>query len=419
LFCRSPIADRRSPIADPRPVDNLTHSLVGLALSEVALRDTAARPERRLFLAVGLIASNAPDFDLLYTGATPAPLGYLLHHRGHTHTIPGLIVLGLLITFACWLVPTVRRLSDGHRVRLLLLIYASVFVHLLLDAFNSYGIHPFYPLDARWYYGDAIFIFEPWVWLLLGVVAAWNLESRIARFAIATVLTLLPITLVVLGIVSARALATLAVAGVALAWAVRHMSRRTRAIAALAATALAFAGMFGLSRMAGVAARSALEPERRGELVDVILTPNPASVLCWAMIAVQKDEPAGEFVLRRGTLSLNPAWQPPTGCASFRFVRAHQPPRTVAERVAWSDEVREPLQRLRDLGQRDCWVRAWLQFGRAPVIRNGKIFDLRFDSGSGEDFTAMTLRPDHDAATCPPHVTDWAMPRADLLVPSR
>jgi inner membrane protein len=398
-------------------VDNLTHSLIGLALSEVALRDMAARTERRLFVAVGLIASNSPDFDLVYTGVTPAPLGYLLHHRGHTHTIPGLIVLGLLIAIACWLLPTVRRLLYGDHVRLLLLIYASLFVHLLVDAFNSYGIHPFYPFDARWYYGDAVFIFEPWVWLLLGVAAAWNLESRVARFAIATVVTLLPITLTSLGIVSGRALATLAVAGVALAWGMRHMPPRTRATAALAATAVAFGGMFGLSRVAGAAARTVLEPDRRGELVDVILTPNPASVLCWAMIAVQKDASAGEFVLRRGTLSLNPAWQPPTGCASFRFVSSQQTAPSGAERVAWSDEVREPLERLRDLGQRDCWVRAWLQFGRAPVLRDGKIFDLRFDTAAGENFTAMTLRPDYDAASCPPHVTHWAMPRADLLAP--
>ena len=55
---------------------------MGAALAELALRDAPSRAERRLFLATAVIASNFPDLDLLYTGVTPEPLGYLLHHRG-------------------------------------------------------------------------------------------------------------------------------------------------------------------------------------------------------------------------------------------------------------------------------------------------------------------------------------------------
>ena len=52
----------------------------------------ALPPERRLFYAAGIVAANLPDLDLFYTAVTPAPLGYLLHHRGHTHTLVGLVV---------------------------------------------------------------------------------------------------------------------------------------------------------------------------------------------------------------------------------------------------------------------------------------------------------------------------------------
>ena len=41
--------------------------------------------------------------------------------------------------------------------------------HIVADAWNSYGVHPFWPFDNHWYYGDAINIYEPWLWVILGV----------------------------------------------------------------------------------------------------------------------------------------------------------------------------------------------------------------------------------------------------------
>ena len=77
--------------------------------------------------------------------------------------------------------------------------------------------------------------------------------------------------------------------------------------------------------------------------------------------------------------------------------------------------MRQPLEGLRQLASRDCWVRAWLQFGRAPLVREGVILDVRFQAGRLDNFTAMKLRPGPESAACPPNMTHWAMPRADLL----
>ena len=164
-------------------MDKITQSLVGVALSETAVRESATPAQRRLFLAAGIVSSNLPDLDLLYVGLTPPPLGYLLHHRGHTHTLVGLVVQGLLGWMLCRLAPAVRRLAAGDRARLFALIVVGLLGHLLLDTTNSYGVHPFYPFDRRWYYGDAVFIFEPWLWLLVGLAAAWNARSLLARTA--------------------------------------------------------------------------------------------------------------------------------------------------------------------------------------------------------------------------------------------
>ena len=398
-------------------MDNLTHSLVGAALAQATLRDGATMPQRRLFLAAGVLAANLPDIDLMYVGITTPPLGYLLHHRGHTHTIVGLITQGLLMALVCRLVPPVRRLVAGDRARVGGLIAAGLLSHILLDAGNSYGVHPFHPVDARWYYGDAVFILEPWLWVFLGVPVAWNAAGRLTRLSLLAVVALLPVTLARVGVILGATVAVLVLTGIVLAWCARPLSSRARAAVALALSTVFVTGLFGLSAVARERTRALVEPRVRGEIVDVVLSPNPADPLCWMAIAVEKHEAAGEYVFHRGTLSLAPDWRPPTDCASHRFTRGSAE-RAGGARPAWDDPIREPLDRLRSLSERDCRVRAWLQFGRAPAFRDGQIVDLRFDDGTGRNFTAMKLRPDAQPAGCPPFLTSWAMPRADLLSPA-
>jgi hypothetical protein len=135
------------------------------------------------------------------------------------------------------------------------------------------------------------------------------------------------------------------------------------------------------------------------------------------VIVVERDE--HEYALHRGTLSLLPAWQPPTACASHRRPGLGENRWSGGNRLVWSEEVRLPIEGLRQLASRDCWVKAWLQFGRAPLVREGTILDLRFQDGRRENFTAMKLRAGAEAATCPANMTHWAMPRADLLEAAR
>ena len=94
-------------------MDNMTHSLVGLALGELVDRALPApadpsrgRLRRRLLLATGLLASNFPDLDLVLTPLLPAPLGYLIHHRGHTHTLLYALPQVALLLALLWLLPS-------------------------------------------------------------------------------------------------------------------------------------------------------------------------------------------------------------------------------------------------------------------------------------------------------------------------
>ena len=385
---------------------------MGIALADLSMGGRATKAQRPLLVGAGIIAANLPDIDLAYSRITPPPIGYLLHHRGHTHTVVGLIALMLVLVCAYWFFPSVRKMRLIGRLRFWLLIAIALASHLALDALNSYGVHPFYPFDNTWYFGDSLFILEPSLWLVLGVAVAWNGRTRATRLAAALPISILLCTLVSTGEIPLESVAVLAIGGVVFAWITFRVSPPTRAAAALAMFALIVGGFSGTSRFARRGAVDALAPELRGQLVDVILTPNAASPLCWAVIAIELREADGEYVLWRGTLSVMPAWRAPSDCASQQF-RGPRDARIVGHgRFALRDATHQPLQRLRTLAEEDCWVRAWLRFGRAPVIDRGSLFDLRFADRPGREFSHMRLAPREG---CPANIPNWTMPRTDLL----
>jgi inner membrane protein len=390
-------------------VDNITHSLVGVALADLAMGRRAAKGQRPLFVGAGIVAANLPDIDIVYSWITPAPLGYLLHHRGHTHTVAGLAVLAVAMMAAYWRFPSIRKLRLAGRMRFWLLIAIALASHLALDSLNSYGIHPFYPFDNRWYFGDAVFILEPWFWLILGVAVAWNGHSRRARVAAALVMLGVVVAAGVAGVVPPAAIVALATIGGTFALIALRLSPYTRTAAAVIMCAAIVAGFMATSRVAREEVLDALAAELHGEVVDVVLTPNPSSPLCWETIAIEQRQT--EYVLWRATLSLMPARKAPTACASYQLDGPRSARMIGNGRLALRDEIHQPLARLRALAARDCWARAWLRFGRVPVIEGDALIDLRFSERPGREFTYMRV----EREGCPPNVPSWGMPRADLL----
>ncbi len=256
-------------------MDNITHSLVGVALADLAIGRTS-KAQRSLFVGAGIIAANLPDIDLAYAAITPSPLGYLLHHRGHTHTVLGLAGLAVALLLAYWFFPAVRKMRFSGRLRFWLLIAIALASHLALDALNSYGVHPFYPVDNTWYFGDAVFILEPWLWLSSGLrphgMAGAVPHDSLSRSPWRCCLPLRRGCAIPL-----EAVGLLAVAGGMFAWAASGLSPRARAAWGLAICVVIIGSFIGASRVARRAAVDALHPVLRGPVTDVILTPNPAS----------------------------------------------------------------------------------------------------------------------------------------------
>jgi inner membrane protein len=100
----------------------------------------------------------------------------LAFRRGWTHGILALALWPFLLTGAMLLldrgIQRFRRSSLPSGVRsgdLLLLSTIAILTHPVLDTLNTYGMRWLMPFSGRWFYGDTLFIVDPWLWLALGL----------------------------------------------------------------------------------------------------------------------------------------------------------------------------------------------------------------------------------------------------------
>jgi inner membrane protein len=156
-------------------MDNLAHTLAGLAIAEAGLRRKTA------FGATTLaIAANLPDIDaaVYFFGEGVDALAF---RRGWTHGILAMLVLPLLLALCMRGVSRLLRRSPDSQAAswrwLIALSAIGVWSHPLLDLLNTYGVRLLMPFSGRWFYGDALFIIDPWLWLTLLagiVVSRWR-----------------------------------------------------------------------------------------------------------------------------------------------------------------------------------------------------------------------------------------------------
>lgn len=154
-------------------MDPVTHTLVGATLARSGLADRTA-----LGTATLLIGVNLPDIDVLaYAWSATHALWF---RRGATHGVLGLLVLPLLLTGVMLLWARFARSGGSRPVlarQILLLAGLAVLSHPVLDSLNVYGMRWLMPFSSRWFYGDTLFIVDPWVW---GVLSAgvWLASRR-------------------------------------------------------------------------------------------------------------------------------------------------------------------------------------------------------------------------------------------------
>lgn len=185
-------------------MDNLCHTLVGAAIGRAGLNRRTRYAGSTL-----MIAANLPDLDAL---VFMTDLPGVAFRRGWTHGVLAQVLLPLAFTAA---VVLVARMRDGRRPQarragpplhvpwLLALSYLGVLSHVGLDFLNNYGIRLLAPFNWQWFYGDAMFIVDVWLWAALGL-GVW-LSRRTGRPAPARGALVFAICYIAVMLLSARA----------------------------------------------------------------------------------------------------------------------------------------------------------------------------------------------------------------------
>ena len=157
-------------------MDNIAHALTGAALGQAGLKRLTG-----LAMPALILSSNISDIDAI----AMLMEGGLGIRRGWTHGPFALIVLpallaALLLAIDRWQMSKGKRPAGRlpvHFWTLLLLCWIGAVSHVLLDLLNTYGVRLLMPLSERWFYGDTLFIIDPWLWLSL-VLGYWLAHRR-------------------------------------------------------------------------------------------------------------------------------------------------------------------------------------------------------------------------------------------------
>lgn len=389
-------------------MDNITHSLVGIAAGE-GLAQLRKKDRLPLWLASAL-ANNLPDLDVLITAFfLKGKTNYLLHHRGHTHTFLLSPLLSLLLFLGLWFLWRKRRDFPVKEVFFLCLL--GPFLHIFADYWNSYGVHPLWPWNNHWFYGDMVFIVEPWIWALL-LPAIFFATKKIGK---AISLTL---TVVIL----------------AIAW-IHEYVPGPIAVTLTGSTAFLF-WMYAKIPSAGVRIGISIscillfllfshwapgEIRRKfpeSDTKSLALTPLPANPLCFTSIYSQMS--GDQYQATISQHAIFPNFYPVDRCPNFypatitAPLQTPQTPTTNHERIYGTFSA--PLAELETLWQ-NCRIRAFFRFLRNPfwIRQDGGwlVGDLRYDRDAGVGFVEEFF-PD-SATSC----VNWEPPWIGRFHPDR
>jgi inner membrane protein len=421
-------------------MDNATHAFAGLLMADATTawieRRTGVVADKRLRRAVvglGVIAAELPDADLLYSGPVVGmgKLGYLLHHRGHTHTIVFAVAAALMM----WLVVlhlrkrVVGGLDSRERTPLLVLALAGTLSHLLLDFTNSYGVHPFWPLDNRWVYGDSVFIVEPWIWVVAIPPLLFGPRARWSRVLLSLLLVAILAASWTLGELT-RSLALVLTVGAALSLLGQWMLSHHRRIAVGVAAWLMVEGVFAVSSQQAKRAVRASMPA--GEtLAEVIVSPGAGNPLCFDGLIVSLS--ASRYVVRGATIapwssikarSARSSHSCRARAAGTRFggLRDAAPSAlSGSAQITWGDEWTAPRGDLAALAAARCEMAAALHFYRVPVWSREdggavNLSDLRFGVGT-RGFSDLAVGAGACSLSPRAWIPPWTPPRTEALQP--
>ena len=154
-------------------MDSITHLALGACMGEAFAGKTLGKKA----MLWGAVAQSIPDIDFITSLWMDTSSG-LLAHRGFTHSF----------LFCALITPLFALLAEyfhrPHNIRLgkwILFFGGVIFVHILIDAFNNYGVGWWEPFSHQRISFNAIYVADPFfsLWPAIACVALIYLKTRL------------------------------------------------------------------------------------------------------------------------------------------------------------------------------------------------------------------------------------------------
>lgn len=149
-------------------MDSLTHLALGAVTGELMLGHKLGKRA----MVFGALANSFPDIDFI-AALWLNPADNLLVHRGFTHSF---LCIAILSIFFAWLAMRYYKIKKLSTQTWLLFIGAQLALHLIVDAFNAYGVGWFIPFSSVRISFNTLFVADPFY-------SGWLIAAALILFA--------------------------------------------------------------------------------------------------------------------------------------------------------------------------------------------------------------------------------------------
>src|SRR6266567_8568264 len=142
-------------------MDSITHIVLGATVGDALL----GRRLGKKAMLLGALAQSLPDIDFIASSWLDTSHD-VAAHRGITHSLLFVIVVGLLLALAAERRWRHAGISPGRWVFFFIL---QLWIHIFLDAFNAYGTGWFEPFSHYRVSFNVLFVADPFYSVWLGI----------------------------------------------------------------------------------------------------------------------------------------------------------------------------------------------------------------------------------------------------------
>lgn len=137
-------------------MESISHAIIGIAVAAVS--GQPAEWSNPIYVGA-VLGAIAPDLDIVFQAF--GDMVYLRHHRGFSHSIPGVaIIAGVITTVLAYF------MDNTNWMQVLFWTFLGGMSHTLFDILNSYGAQIFAPWSKKRLTLNLLQIFDPVVVVL-------------------------------------------------------------------------------------------------------------------------------------------------------------------------------------------------------------------------------------------------------------